>query len=61
MDIIDWFDPENLEHLRAYRHLQNFGSWPKGFLPDDIEIPVLWSTMIESKIVDFFIDEMLGE
>ena len=61
MNIVDWFDPDNIEHLKAYRHLQNFGLWPGGFLPDDIEIPSLWSTLIKNKIVEFFIDEMLGE
>ena len=31
MKIEDWFDPKNLDHLRAYNHLRNYGEWPDGF------------------------------
>lgn len=32
--IVDWFNPFNVDHLRAYKILQDTGAWPKGFLPD---------------------------
>jgi hypothetical protein len=38
MKIIDFFDPYNFDHLQAYRHLEEHGQWPQGFLPDDIEL-----------------------
>ena len=31
----EWFDPRNSDHVEAYHHLINNGSWPEGFLPDE--------------------------
>ena len=31
MKINEFFNPENTEHLKAYRHLQDTGFWPEGF------------------------------
>ena len=33
MLIQDWFDITNLDHLRAYKHLMDEGSWPEDFIP----------------------------
>ena len=41
-NILDWFDPHNIEHLKAYRHMENTGRWPEDFLPDDIEMVTVW-------------------
>ena len=60
MTIIEFFNPLNIEHLKAYKSLENTGVWPKGFLPDDIEIPSGWSWHIQSKIVEQFLKEKLG-
>ena len=38
MNIINWFDTSNLDHLKAYRYLCEKGFWPENFLPEDIEI-----------------------
>lgn len=46
MKIEDWFDINNLEHLRAFEHLNKTGAWPVGFLPEDIEIDSLSSMRI---------------
>ena len=34
--VTEFFDPYNVEHLKAYDHLCQTGSWPKGFLPEGI-------------------------
>lgn len=59
--IIDWFDPCNINHLRAFKDIQDGIPWPDGFLPEDIEFPTLWLTTLMSKITDIYIDSMLSK
>ena len=42
MTILEFFDPCNLDHLKAYRHLERTGCWPAGFVPEDITFPNCW-------------------
>jgi len=55
MNVIDYFDPYNHNHLLAYQTLQETGMWPKGFLPEGIEIPSYWNPLITQKIADAWI------
>jgi hypothetical protein len=55
MKLIDFFDPLNIDHLRAYQHLQKTGTWPKGFIPDNMEFDSLWYTMIQTKMADLWV------
>jgi hypothetical protein len=44
-ELLDWndfFDPYNVDHMEAYGHLKEHGSWPEGFLPENVEIDPLW-------------------
>jgi hypothetical protein len=55
MNLADFFDPNNIEHIRAYRHLENTGSWPKSFLNNlnfNIEIAYLDIPAISAKIAN---------
>ena len=54
MKITEWFDIKNPKHLSAYEYLINFGTWPKDFLPADIEFPPNWFNILQSKFVDEF-------
>jgi hypothetical protein len=56
-----FFDPSNVEHLRAYRQLQKTGLWPQGFLPDNITFPSLWAVTIANKLADLYVEERLGK
>ena len=38
----DWFDPYNYEHLKAFSYLCDTGTWPKGFIPNTVELGSLW-------------------
>lgn len=38
MSFNKWFDITNLNHLKAYKHLCDSGFWPKGFIPDVVEM-----------------------
>ena len=59
MNIADWFDVNNIEHLKAYKHLEDTGFWPKNFLPEEMEMPALWGVSLAHKLADAYIDMML--
>jgi len=61
--IVDWFDPKNIEHLRAYNHLRNYGVWPLSFSVEfndrDIEFVPSWQILLLGKIANEYINEKL--
>jgi len=61
MDIFDWFDPDNIEHLKAYKYLQDIGWWPEGFLPAGLTMPRMWQTCLAYKLAERYVEEKLGE
>lgn len=56
----DWFDAENMNHLAAYKHLQKTGTWPKGFIPENVEMEAQWLIHVIDKIANQWIKEKLG-
>jgi len=56
----EWFDPNNIEHLRAYKHLQNAGAWPEGFKPGNIYMESFWQIMLAGKIANAWIEYKLA-
>lgn len=60
MRVEDWFDPNNLEHIEAYRHLTKFGEWPAGFIPDEAVFAPAWFPQIAAKMADCWAKHMLG-
>jgi len=62
MNIVDWFDVKNIEHLSAYKILQDTGMWPESsdFIPEDIEFLMDWRRGVSNKIASAFIDEKIG-
>lgn len=58
MKISEFFDPWDVEHLKAYRYLEKTGRWPDGFLPADIECPSGWEFWVRDKIIQCWLDEM---
>lgn len=61
MKIDDWFDPNNDEHLKAYKYLETNGYWQKGFIPEGIEFPNGWHILLVTKIADFYIQHKLDK
>ncbi len=55
MIILDFFDPLNIDHLRAYQHLQEKGTWPTNFIPDDVEFSSNWQMMLQAKMADLWV------
>jgi hypothetical protein len=58
--ICKWFNPENVTHVRAYKHLQVEGQWPLGFIPDDTHFPVNWQIFIAGRMADLYMNWKLS-
>lgn len=60
MNILEWFDPDNKEHIRAYSQMCNTGAWPEGFIDwDHIVFPRDWHTLLSFKLADNWVKYML--
>ena len=55
MKFLDFFDPLDINHLRAYQHLQKKGTWPEDFIRNDIEFDSYWQMAIQSKMADLWV------
>ena len=53
--LVKWFDPNNLDHIRAYNHLSIYGVWPVGFMPEDMFIENNWQMMIAFKLAQAWV------
>ena len=59
MRIDEWFDPANIDHIKAYHILMNTGMWPAGFIPDGMEFIPGWNILIMNKLADAWVYHML--
>ena len=59
ISIGDWFHPEDIDHIKAYRHLQETGFWPKGFIPDNIDFPPGWHYLLASIMAEKWVESVL--
>jgi len=51
----EWFDPHNIEHIKAYVCLQETGTWPRGFTPENIYIEFNWQPILAFKLANEWI------
>jgi hypothetical protein len=58
-ELVDWFDPHNQEHLKAWKHLTQEGVWPEGFIPEGMSINPYWIIQITAKLADCWLNEKL--
>ncbi len=49
-DFDEFFDAHNPEHRAAYRHLEKTGSWPDGFIPDELEMGPTWHVIAIARL-----------
>ena len=61
MKILDWFDPDNIKHLMAYKPLQNTGTWPEGFIPKDVKFTSCWQVILAHRLADRYIANVCGK
>jgi len=50
MTIVDFFDPHNIDHIKAYVHLMEHGTWPEGFPPKEVTHVACWSIELPHKM-----------
>jgi hypothetical protein len=56
MDILEFFNPLDINHLRAYNHLQKSGTWPADFIDwDNIKFPPNWHMLLQAKMADLWV------
>ena len=62
-NFVDFFDPKNMEHIRAYNDLRSTGKWPPVFWNKikDMEISPNWNVMIMAKLADAWIEYKIYE
>ena len=58
MTMYEFFDPYDPNHIAAYRQLERNGSWPAGFLPDNLEMGSLWHVEIVGKMAQAWLKKM---
>jgi hypothetical protein len=53
INLIDFFDPKNIEHMMAFHKFQQQGHWPEEFWAQikDMTIPNSWHYMLSQKIL----------
>lgn len=53
------FDPHNIDHCRAYRHLQKTGQWPDGIEFHGVQDDPLWQISLIGKMANIWIDHKI--
>jgi hypothetical protein len=61
INIVDWFEPYNLEHLRQYRRFEKFGNWGFEFIPEYVEFTTGWQIGLVAKLANAHLDRALGK
>ena len=61
MNLLDWFDPDNIEHLKAYAELEKTGIWPVGFIPEGIKFPSIWHVTLNSILASKYVELVLNK
>ena len=56
MIITKFFNPYNVDHIKAYKNLMITGMWPDGFLPEDIDYDPQWQVTIQAKMASCWVD-----
>lgn len=57
--IVDWFDPNNVEHIKAFQFLEQRCYWPGYFILPPVTYPANWQVAIYAKIARMYIDKMV--
>lgn len=59
--IIEYFDIGKYEHLKAWQHLSQTGSWPIGFWNEikHLDFPPDWNILIMAKMSEAYLNTIL--
>ena len=59
LKITEWFDTDNLEHLKAFNNLIKKCYWPKDFLPKDIIMDDGWESLLQYRMAKKWIESKI--
>lgn len=59
MNIVDWFDIHDHDHLRAWVHIGEKGVWPDGFIPDDMKFDPHWQIQIALRMAKAWVSSVV--
>ena len=60
-DIAFWFDANNIEHLKAWRHLENTGYLPASFVPAEVKFSNNWRIKVLARMASAYLKEKLRD
>lgn len=55
MNILDYFDVNDRDHLHAYRTLTDTGTWPEGFIPEGTTFSPVWQIGLASMLASAWV------
>lgn len=61
MNITDFFDPNDPEHVKAYETLEKTGSWPEGFVPVEVEFSPVWQIEILNMLAKCWVKHVMND
>ena len=61
MTILEYFDVEHTEHLRAFAYLRETDRWPEGFVPESTEFPMRWFEQLALQMADRWVQHRLSQ
>ena len=59
IDILDFFDIHDTDHLVAFKIMDNEGSWPNDFLPDNIYLSKSYRYHLTARMLAEYLKEHL--
>lgn len=60
INIEDWFDPTNSDHIQAFIFLNENGSWPENFIPPHVKFNQHWLEGIYRKLANEWVDRFFN-
>ncbi len=61
MNLTNYFDVTDITHIKAYIHLQNHGTWPRGFIPVECELDPTWVYQVAEKLASAYVELILAK
>lgn len=55
MNIVEWFDVNDKQHIAAWIELGDSGVWPMGFIPPGMDFPMAWQGQIAFKMANAWV------
>jgi len=60
IEITEYIDPYNMEHIKACAVLNKTGVWPKNFIPKNVTLGNNWQTILAYKLSKVWIEQVLA-